>query len=302
MKCKVCGAESGRYPLCRECNLKKKVGSVIKCEKCGKWHYTNADCPTAEATGTEYLYDKKTLLSRNEQNYFNAIKSVLPDGCYVFPQVALASIVEKQDNSRYHNELFRVMDFVITDDKYMPKVVIEVNDQTHLNADRRERDQKVRNILGEAGIPVIPLWTSYGINRDYIGKKLKEGLENPIERKVAPQLRKESEEYAKRRDNNVKYVYLPAQRKAKKSGCYIATAVYGSYDCPEVWTLRRYRDRHLQRSAFGRAFIKVYYALSPTLVKLFGNTAAFNKFWRNRLDRMVASLQENGYEDTPYKD
>ena len=28
----------------------------------------------------------------------------------------------------------------------------------------------------------------------------------------------------------------------KKSGCYIATAVYGSYDCPQVWTLRRYRD------------------------------------------------------------
>ena len=25
-------------------------------------------------------------------------------------------------------------------------------------------------------------------------------------------------------------------------GCYVATAVYGSYDCPEVWTLRRYRD------------------------------------------------------------
>ena len=24
--------------------------------------------------------------------------------------------------------------------------------------------------------------------------------------------------------------------------CYVATAVYGSYDCPEVWTLRRFRD------------------------------------------------------------
>ena len=26
-------------------------------------------------------------------------------------------------------------------------------------------------------------------------------------------------------------------------GCYVATAVYGSYDCPQVWTLRRYRER-----------------------------------------------------------
>ena len=26
------------------------------------------------------------------------------------------------------------------------------------------------------------------------------------------------------------------------SGCYIATCVYGSYDCPQVQTLRRFRD------------------------------------------------------------
>lgn len=25
---------------------------------------------------------------------------------------------------------------------------------------------------------------------------------------------------------------------AEKNGCYIATCVYGSYDCPQVWTLR----------------------------------------------------------------
>jgi len=31
------------------------------------------------------------------------------------------------------------------------------------------------------------------------------------------------------------------------AGCYIATAVYGSYNCPEVWTLRRYRDIKLKK-------------------------------------------------------
>ena len=30
--------------------------------------------------------------------------------------------------------------------------------------------------------------------------------------------------------------------EVKKGGCYVATAVYGSYDCPQVWTLRRVRD------------------------------------------------------------
>lgn len=87
-----------------------------------------------------------------------------------------------------------------------------------------------------------------------------------------------------------------------KSGCYVATAVYGSYDCPEVWTLRRYRDYDLAESWYGRAFIHTYYAISPTLVKWFGHTNWFKKMWRGKLDRMVKNLQEKGYESTPYED
>ena len=85
-------------------------------------------------------------------------------------------------------------------------------------------------------------------------------------------------------------------------GCYVATCVYGSYDCPEVWTLRRYRDFNLAKTWYGRVFIKVYYAVSPTIVKIFGSTKFFKNFWKNRLDKMVAKLQADGYEDTPYKD
>ncbi len=88
----------------------------------------------------------------------------------------------------------------------------------------------------------------------------------------------------------------------KKSGCYIATCVYGSYDCPEVWTLRRYRDNSLASSKPGRAFIRVYYATSPTIVKIFGKTECFKRLWRKILDKKVKSLRENGYEDTPYND
>ena len=89
----------------------------------------------------------------------------------------------------------------------------------------------------------------------------------------------------------------------KSSGkCYVATCVYGSYDCPQVWTLRRYRDDTLSSTWYGRLFIRTYYAISPTLVKWFGNTNWFKKLWKDRLDRMVAKLQENGIEDTPYED
>ncbi len=90
--------------------------------------------------------------------------------------------------------------------------------------------------------------------------------------------------------------------KTAKAGCYIATCVYGSYDCPEVWTLRRYRDSKLGASHGGRAFIRLYYAISPTLVKWFGNTNWFKKMWRGVLDKKVKKLQTQGYESTPYDD
>ena len=85
-------------------------------------------------------------------------------------------------------------------------------------------------------------------------------------------------------------------------GCYVATAVYGSYDCPEVWTLRRYRDYTLAKTWYGRAFIKTYYAISPTLVKCFGHTKWFKNMWQGKLDRIVAKLQASGVESTPYED
>lgn len=86
------------------------------------------------------------------------------------------------------------------------------------------------------------------------------------------------------------------------SGCYVATAVYGSYDCPEVWVLRRFRDYTLDEVWYGRVFIKLYYAVSPSLVKWFGKTRFFNYMNRKLLDSLVNRLMNNGVDDKPYHD
>lgn len=85
-------------------------------------------------------------------------------------------------------------------------------------------------------------------------------------------------------------------------GCYVATSVYGSYDCPQVWTLRRFRDETLASTWYGRLFVYLYYAVSPHIVKLFGETSWFNIFWKSKLDKMVNKLQSRGFADTPYDD
>lgn len=107
--------------------------------------------------------------------------------------------------------------------------------------------------------------------------------------------------------NNLKELHpeyeIPSRPSASSSGgCYIATAVYGSYDCPEVWTLRRFRDYTLAESTIGRMFIKAYYTTSPTLVKWFGNSAIFKTVWRTPLDKLVKTLNEKGVLNSPYKD
>ena len=90
--------------------------------------------------------------------------------------------------------------------------------------------------------------------------------------------------------------------KRESAGCYIATCVYGSYDCPEVWTLRRYRDYTLSKTWLGKLFIKIYYKLSPKLVKKYGDKEWFKNFWKKRLDKKVEKLKNIGVENTPYQD
>lgn len=113
-------------------------------------------------------------------------------------------------------------------------------------------------------------------------------------------LMEENKEEIKKYDSSYE---LPEINYGKSdSGCYVATAVYGSYNCPQVWTLRRFRDNTLDETWYGRAFIKTYYAISPTLVEWFGETYWFKKLWRKPLDRLVARLRKRGVEDTPYQD
>jgi hypothetical protein len=90
--------------------------------------------------------------------------------------------------------------------------------------------------------------------------------------------------------------------KTRRAGCYVATAVYGSYDCAPVWTLRRYRDQRLLRSRRGQLLVHLYYATSPHLVRWFGGSRFLRAPARRVLDVLVARLQARGYEGTGYDD
>lgn len=260
---------------------------MVKCPVCFTWHRVSEPCACVEKELDEeddYLYRRKSsLVTNTEMKYLDCIKEILPEDCLIQPQVNLAAMIRRTDGSRYQNELFRNVDFVITDLEYKPLIAIEINDQTHNAPDRRARDKRVSEICEEAGIPLITFWTSYGVNQEYMEKRIYETLAAlPVPR--------------------VHHFVKEEARKKRKKGCYIATCVYGSYDCPQVWTLRRYRDFCLANHWYGRAFIRLYYAVSPGLVKCFGSVPLVRGIWRCWLDFLVSRLQSKGMASGPYKD
>lgn len=88
----------------------------------------------------------------------------------------------------------------------------------------------------------------------------------------------------------------------KSSGCYVATCVYGTYDCPEVWTLRRFRDNTLAPSWVGKQFIRLYYFVSPSIVSVFGNMKWFNRMFKVIINKLVKKLVMGGITSEPYTD
>ena len=126
----------------------------------------------------------------------------------------------------------------------------------------------------------------------YSGRVLADSEDKRLRRRI----KKEQLEIAAH-DPNYKIEKVPS-----KGACYVATAVYGSYDCPQVWVLRRFRDEVLQPTCCGRLFVKTYYAVSPTLLKHFGNNTIFKTFCITVLDLFIKHLKIKGFSDKPYDD
>ena len=83
----------------------------------------------------------------------------------------------------------------------------------------------------------------------------------------------------------------PTSSSSSKDGCYIATMVYGSYDHPQVLILRRFRDNVLDKSFFGRWFIKTYYYYSPKLVDKLKNRKTINMVIRKVLNQFIRIIR-----------
>lgn len=88
--------------------------------------------------------------------------------------------------------------------------------------------------------------------------------------------------------------------RKQSGGCYVATAIYGSYDSPDVWVLRRFRDQTLMKTTLGRGFVRAYYAASPLALRYGGS--GVRGLARRPLMVLVRTLRAQGVSDAPYDD
>ena len=72
-----------------------------------------------------------------------------------------------------------------------------------------------------------------------------------------------------------------------KSGCFIATAAYGSYLDPHVMVLRHFRDDVLLQSDLGTAFVHFYYKYSPPIADFIAQHDTLRMIFRLALTPLI---------------
>jgi len=75
------------------------------------------------------------------------------------------------------------------------------------------------------------------------------------------------------------------------SGCFIATAVFGSNEAAEVLVLREWKDKFLLSFFIGRVLVRAYYLISPHFVQPIEQSGMTKRLLRAVLERTVEHLR-----------
>lgn len=105
-------------------------------------------------------YQKKYLLTRNEWHEYKKLRNYAEAaGLQICPKVRLLDIIEPRKGENYRSLLAKIqskhVDFLICDQDLRIKGILELDDGSHDQKDRIQRDAFVDEILTSVGYKVI---------------------------------------------------------------------------------------------------------------------------------------------------
>jgi len=109
------------------------------------------------------FYKKAYLLTNTEKKFYFILFEILGNDYLIFSKVRIADLVylpKGISNSDFHHYQNKVkskhVDFVICDkENIKPLLVIELDDSSHLRADRIDRDLLVDKVFENAKLPIL---------------------------------------------------------------------------------------------------------------------------------------------------
>lgn len=120
---------------------------------------------------------------------------------------------------------------------------------------------------------------------------------------VQSDLLKKSERFVREAKNtdNAREFLIKLREATGQSGCFIATAAFGSYEQENVVVLRQFRDQVLEKTLVGKNLIRFYYAVSPGIAKRIAKSPSAKKLTRSMI-RPIAMLLASKYNlnNTPH--
>jgi very-short-patch-repair endonuclease len=123
------------------------------------------------------IFSKKPM-TENELSFYNILKSSFPN-LIILGQVAIPAIVSTNNIKTRNYFRHYYIDFAICDNEGNIILIIELDDKTHKDEKRIERDKKINTILHLAQIPFIRINSQKKYNDEFV----KNEIENYITRK-----------------------------------------------------------------------------------------------------------------------
>ena len=128
-------------------------------QKIDNYNYNNGQNNKYNENSNKILYQKKEIITDYEKKLYQIIKSIAFDkNLEIITKIRLADLIETTTNNKY--DFYRIqskhIDFALCNcDNLEPILLIELDDNTHNDNNRRIRDDFVNQSLVQSGYKIL---------------------------------------------------------------------------------------------------------------------------------------------------